>query len=99
MHAIVISSLIDPEGQAMMGTRRFFFAGGMRLLAIVFVLTGLARGEDPHDSQPVSWQKQAVQYAQIMSRVNWTPVADGMPRRGGRWRAVGQEFDDCFGRI
>ena len=48
MHAIVISSLIDPEGQAMMGTRRFFFAGGMRLLAIVFVLTGLARGEDPH---------------------------------------------------
>ncbi|MDA7493063.1 hypothetical protein N8510_03105 [bacterium] len=75
----------------MMGTRRFFFAGGMKLLAIVFVLTGLARGEDRHDSKPVSWQKQAVQYAQIMSRVNWTPVADGMPRRGGQFE-MGAEY-------
>lgn len=91
MHAIVFSSLFDPEGQAMMGTRRFFFAGGMRLLAMLFVMTGLARGEDPHDSQPGSWQKQAVQYAQIMSRVNWTPVADGMPRRGGQFE-MGEEY-------
>ena len=29
------------------------------------------------------WQEQAVGYAQIMSRVKWTPVAEGMPKRGG----------------
>lgn len=33
------------------------------------------------------WQKQAVDYARIMSRVKWTPVAEGMPRRGGRFEA------------
>ncbi len=29
----------------------------------------------------VSWQQQAVQYADRMSRVQWTPVAEGMPRQ------------------
>ena len=32
----------------------------------------------------VAWQEKAVEYARIMSRVRWTPVADTMPnRRGG----------------
>ena len=33
--------------------------------------------------QPAKWQQQAVQYARIMSRVQWTPVAEGMPGRNG----------------
>ena len=32
---------------------------------------------------PPAWQGKAVEYARIMSRVKWTPVAGGMPRRGG----------------
>jgi len=33
------------------------------------------------------WQERAVEYARIMSRVKWTPVADGMPnRRGGYFK-------------
>jgi len=30
-----------------------------------------------------AWQERAVEYARIMSRVKWTPVASGMPMRGG----------------
>ena len=30
-----------------------------------------------------AWQEKAVEYARIMSRVKWTPVAGGMPKRGG----------------
>ncbi len=33
-----------------------------------------------------AWQEEAVEYARIMSRVKWTPVAGGMPnRRGGHF--------------
>ncbi len=38
-------------------------------------------------AQVAPWQSRAVDYARIMSRVKWTPVADGMPRRGGRFEA------------
>ncbi|QDV66712.1 hypothetical protein Poly24_03990 [Rosistilla carotiformis] len=31
----------------------------------------------------VSWQAQVVENARIMSRVKWSPVASGMPKRGG----------------
>jgi hypothetical protein len=37
--------------------------------------------------QSIRWQEKAVDYARIMSRVRWTPVADGMPKRGGRFEA------------
>ncbi|MCS7468815.1 hypothetical protein NZK35_19355 [Stieleria sp. ICT_E10.1] len=43
----------------------------------------------PDDS--LTWQDKSVKYARIMSRVKWTPVADGMPRRGGHFTA-GQEY-------
>jgi len=33
-----------------------------------------------------SWQQQAVEYARIMSRVQWTPVAEGMPGRKGSFK-------------
>lgn len=38
-----------------------------------------------------SWQAKSVEYARIMSRVKWTPVAEGMPKRGGHF-APGREY-------
>ena len=38
-----------------------------------------------------AWQSKAVDYARIMSRVKWTPVAEGMPKRGGSFEA-GKEY-------
>ncbi|WP_286178278.1 hypothetical protein [Stieleria mannarensis] len=34
-----------------------------------------------------AWQSKAVEYARIMSRVKWTPVAEDMPKRGGHFTA------------
>jgi hypothetical protein len=34
----------------------------------------------------IAWQERAVDYARIMSRVKWTPVAEGMPKRGGHFK-------------
>jgi hypothetical protein len=39
-----------------------------------------------------AWQEQAVEYARIMSRVKWTPVADGMPNRSGGYFEKGTEY-------
>jgi len=41
---------------------------------------------------PVTWQNKAVDYARIMSRVKWTPVADGMPNRSGGYFKQGSEY-------
>ncbi len=38
-----------------------------------------------------AWQRKATEYARIMSRVTWTPVADGMPMRGGHFEK-GREY-------
>lgn len=38
-----------------------------------------------------TWQNKSVEYARIMSRVKWTPVAGGMPKRGGQFTA-GKEY-------
>ena len=40
----------------------------------------------------MAWQEEAVDYARIMSRVKWTPVADGMPTRGGSHFEKGIEY-------
>lgn len=47
--------------------------------------------EEGSASQPLAWQEKSVEYARIMSRVKWTPVADSMPRRGGYFTA-GEEY-------
>lgn len=39
----------------------------------------------------LTWQQKSVEYARIMSRVKWTPVANGMPKRGGHFTA-GKEY-------
>jgi hypothetical protein len=36
-------------------------------------------------------QQKSIEYARIMSRVKWTPVADSMPKRGGHFTA-GEEY-------
>jgi hypothetical protein len=35
------------------------------------------------EGSSTGWQEKAVEYARLMSRVKWTPVAGGMPMRGG----------------
>lgn len=42
-----------------------------------------ASPQQPKADSPVAWQEKAVKYARIMSAVKWTPVAKGMPMRGG----------------
>ncbi|QDV41268.1 hypothetical protein Enr13x_11060 [Stieleria neptunia] len=66
------------------------------LLAAVFCLPGFADETSGETGQrqadgPRPWQDKSVEYARIMSRVKWTPVADGMPRRGGHFTA-GKEY-------
>ena len=39
------------------------------------------------DAKSAAWQAKAVDYARIMSRVKWTPVVQGMPKRGGEFEA------------
>ena len=39
-----------------------------------------------------TWQEKAVDYARIMSRVKWTPVAEGMPLRSGGHFEKGTEY-------
>ena len=46
---------------------------------------------DVRDSR-VPWQIRAAEYAHIMSRVKWTPVAEGMPIRGGGCFQKGTEY-------
>jgi hypothetical protein len=58
---------------------------------IVFLhLAAGASGEDQSGGSP-AWQEQSIEYARIMSGVKWTPVADGMPKRGGQFTA-GEEY-------
>ena len=41
---------------------------------------------------PATWQEEAVEYARIMSRVRWTPVAGTMPNRRGGYFKEGTEY-------
>ena len=69
----------------MIRTRRNLLDRCMNILTILFVLTGSVRADDSNVTQSACWQDNAVTYARIMSRVKWTPVAEGMPRRGGQF--------------
>ena len=40
----------------------------------------------------LTWQAKSVEYARIMSRVKWTPVAGGMPNRRGGYFEEGTEY-------
>ena len=47
--------------------------------------------DEPESKPSSSWHERSIEYARIMSRVKWTPVADGMPKRGGHFTA-GTEY-------
>ena len=67
------------------------------LLAGFFCLSVLCLNEAASESGEAktgdspTWQEKSVEHARIMSRVKWTPVADGMPKRGGHFKA-GKEY-------
>lgn len=57
----------------------------------VFLYGAARASEESETGGAVAWQEKSIEYARIMSRVKWTPVADGMPRRGGQFIA-GEEY-------
>lgn len=59
----------------------------------IFTLADAAPGrcEEANTGDSLTWQQKSVEYARIMSRVKWTPVADGMPKRSGHFIA-GTEY-------
>lgn len=71
-----------------------FFRGANWLLLLLIaaacshhVVAADEAGAAKQDHQPAEvWREKAVEYARIMSRVKWTPVADGMPKRGGAFK-------------
>ena len=58
------------------------------ILFIGFLLPAVSSGED---RSYAPWREKSVQYGRIMSQVKWTPVADGMPKRGGHFEK-GKEY-------
>ena len=74
-----------------MKTKRYCFRGLVDSLAITVCLQSLTLAQVAKEG-PHAWQKQAVEYARIMSRVKWTPVADGMPNRRGGYFEEGTEY-------
>lgn len=66
------------------------------LLVGLLFLSAVPVAADDGDSKAVkngalAWQQKSVEYARIMSGVKWTPVTNGMPRRGGEFSA-GKEY-------
>ena len=64
---------------------------------LVFSLTiGLCLQEavsaEEAKTNSIEWQEQAVQYARIMSRVKWTPIAGTMPKLKGGYFEEGTEY-------
>ena len=57
------------------------FCGVVVSLTIAVCIQAASFAEEAKTSS-CPWQQQAVEYAHIMSRVKWTPVADGIPKRG-----------------
>ncbi len=47
--------------------------------------------QETRDGDSTVWRGKAVEYARIMSGVKWTPVAGGMPKRGGYFEE-GKEY-------
>ena len=57
----------------------------------IFANAAPGQCEEANPGGSLTWQQKSVEYARIMSRVKWTPVADGMPKRGGHFIA-GTEY-------
>ena len=79
------------KGELLVRTQRCCFCGFVVSLAITVCLQDFSFAQAAKEG-PHAWQKQAVEYARIMSRVKWTPVADTMPTRGGKYFKKGTEY-------
>ena len=74
-----------------MKSKQRCFRAALVSVAIGVCLQGSSfAGEAKENSR--AWQEQAVEYARIMSRVKWAPVADGMPNRRGGYFEEGTEY-------
>jgi len=74
-----------------MNSKRGGFRGVVVFLAMTVCFQTMAFAQVSGES-PRAWQEQAVEYARIMSRVKWTPVAGGMPNRRGGYFEEGTEY-------
>lgn len=66
-----------------------------RVVVVSLAIAVWAQGAlvaDDATTSPCAWQEQAVEYARIMSRVKWTPVAGSMPNRSGGHFKEGTEY-------
>jgi len=72
-------------------TKRWSVGGVVAALAIGVCFQGFLLAQEAKTS-PRAWQEQAVEYARIMSRVQWTPVAEGLPNRSGGYFKKGTEY-------
>jgi len=61
------------------------------LLAMAVCLQSSSFAEEANKSSH-TWREKAVQYARVLSRVKWTPVAGGMPKRSGGYFEEGTEY-------
>ena len=73
-----------------MKTKRCCFRGLVISLAITVCPQGSSLAQVAKEGSR-AWQEQAAEYARIMSRVKWTPVAGGMPNRRGGYFEEGTE--------
>ncbi|WP_235034020.1 hypothetical protein [Roseiconus lacunae] len=71
------------------------YAGTLIFVAVVLFLGSggrlSCRAEEPTVVVANQWQQKSIEYARIMSQVQWTPVANTMPRRGGYFTA-GEQY-------
>jgi len=67
------------------------FGVAVVLLAMAVCLPGSSFAEEAEESSH-AWREKAVEYAHILSRVKWTPVAEGLPKRGGGYFEKGTEY-------
>ena len=74
-----------------MAKRKWCLLTVFALLAIAVCLHESSFAEEAKEN-PRAWQEQAVEYARILSRVKWTPVAGGMPNRRGGYFEEGTEY-------
>lgn len=77
--------------------RRFVYRAllccGVSIVACLF--GAYCAADEPGADEPVAWRDRAVEYARIMSRLQWTPVAEGIPahpRRTDRYFEPGTVY-------
>lgn len=74
-----------------MKTKWSCFGVPVVLLLMAVCLPSSSLAEEANNS-PQAWREKAVEYAHILSGVKLTPVASGVPMRGGGYSLNGTEY-------